>query len=432
MYRKFVSSFFCLILCCVALSAQAGPVKVLLITGGHDFDRQEFFEVFSLMPDVVYRHVVQPGANELFATGEAMNYDVVVLYDMWPNITDAQKAGYLEFLRAGKGIVATHHCAASYQDWPGYVDMIGGMYVLQPLKRHGKTLTASAYKHDVKVPVKVADKSHPITKGLSDFTILDETYDDTYIHPDAHVLLTTTEPTNAPHLAWTMDHAPGRAVYIQLGHDKHAFKDDNYRRLMSNAIAWADRGASDNGWVSLFDGKSLDGWKQINGTAKYSVKDGAIIGWTAEGSPNSFLCTARNYGDFALEFEVKVDSRLNSGVQVRSESKSDYQNGRVHGYQVEIAENGFSGYVYDEARRGKFLTENTDKEKAVKAFRGGEWNHYRIVCEGDSIKTWINGTPIEDLNDSMTKEGFIGLQVHSFKGDTPAWVQWKNIRIKEL
>ncbi|MDP8245105.1 MAG: DUF1080 domain-containing protein [Candidatus Hinthialibacter antarcticus] len=432
MVRNIVLSILSLMVCCFVLSTQAEPVKVLLITGGHEFDEKEFFEVFSLTPDIVYRHVAQPGANEMFASGEAMKYDVAVLYDMWPKITDAQKEGYLEFLRAGKGIVATHHCAASYPEWTGFVDLIGGMYVLQPIKRHGKTLAPSAYKHEVHVPVKIADKNHPITQGLSDFTIFDETYKDVYVHPDSHVLLTTDEPTSTPQLAWAIDHAPGRAAYIQLGHDKHAFQNESYRRLISNAIAWADHGASDNGWVSLFDGKTLDGWKQVNGTAKYSVKDQTIIGWTVEGSPNSFLCTTRNYGDFALEFEVKVDTRLNSGVQVRSESKSDYQNGRVHGYQVEIAVNGLPGYVYDEARRSKFINENTDRKKAMDAFHDGEWNHYRVVCKGDLIQTWINGVPLEHVNDSMTKEGFIGLQVHSFNGETPAWVQWKNIRIKEL
>ncbi len=432
MIRTIFLLLFAVCFMAASLAVQAEPVKVLIITGGHDFDRREFFEVFSLIPNITYRQVIQPSANEMFATGEAMQYDVAFLYDMWPKITDAQKEGYLEFLRAGKGVVAAHHSLASYQGWPGFVDMIGGMYVIKPLERHSKTLKASSYKHDVDVPVTIVDKTHPITQGLSDFTIHDETYDDTYLHPDAHVLMTTTEPTNAPHLAWTIDHSPGRVAYLQFGHDKKAFVDKNYRQMISNAITWADQGDSNKGWANLFDGKTLKGWKQINGTAKYSVKDGAIIGWTAPGSPNSFLCTTRNYGDFVLEFEVKVDKRLNSGVQVRSESKADYDNGRVHGYQVEIAENGFSGYVYDEARRRKFLTENTDKEKAVNAFRGGEWNHYRILCDGDSIKTWVNGTPIEDLTDSMTQEGFIGLQVHSFKGDPPAWVQWKNIRIKEL
>jgi len=184
-----------------------------------------------------------------------------------------------------------------------------------------------------------------------------------------------------------------------------------------------------DGWVSLFNGKNLDGWQQINGTAKYEVRDGTIVGTTAEGSPNSFLCTEKHYSDFELEFEVKVDPRLNSGVQFRSNSFKEYQNGRVHGYQVEIATNN-AGRIYDEARRARWLDENGNAEKARQAFKVDEWNAYRVVCVGDSIKTWVNGAPIANVVDSVTKKGFIGLQVHSFRGDTPAQVRWRNIRIK--
>lgn len=206
--------------------------------------------------------------------------------------------------------------------------------------------------------------------------------------------------------------------------------------LLAATLVSAQASETESGWVSLFDGESLEGWEQINGTATYEVKDGAIVGTTAEGSPNSFLCTTKDYGDFILEFEVMVDCRLNSGVQIRSQSKPDYRDGRVHGYQVEIEckgpdGGGEAGFIYDEARRGWLSQDREDPEKND-AFRDDEWNHYRIHCEGDRIRTWINGVPIEDLTDDMDAEGFIGLQVHSFGGDTPAWVKWKNIRIQEL
>jgi hypothetical protein len=198
------------------------------------------------------------------------------------------------------------------------------------------------------------------------------------------------------------------------------------------SFAWAEAEKAEDGWVSLFDGKTLAGWKQLNGKATYVVEDGCLVGTTAEGSRNSFLCSEKDYGDFELEFDVRVDSRLNSGVQIRSESKPDYRDGRVHGYQVEIAVNGNAGRVYDEARRGKFLDPDlTDAEKKG-AFKKDEWNHYRVVCQGDSIRTWVNGIQIVELNDGMTKKGFLGLQVHSFKGEPPARVWWKNLRLKEL
>ncbi|QDV34249.1 3-keto-disaccharide hydrolase [Tautonia plasticadhaerens] len=181
----------------------------------------------------------------------------------------------------------------------------------------------------------------------------------------------------------------------------------------------------------LFNGEDLSGWVQKNGTADYRVEDDCVVGTTAEGSPNSFLCTDRDYGDFLLMFQVKVDPRLNSGVQIRSLSTPDYRDGRVHGYQVEIDSDGDSGYVYDESRRGWLSTERTNQVERG-AFRPGEWNSYVVVCEGDHIRTFVNGYPVADLTDGMTAEGFIGLQVHSFDGESPAEVRWKNLFIKEL
>lgn len=190
--------------------------------------------------------------------------------------------------------------------------------------------------------------------------------------------------------------------------------------------------AQDGGWTSLFDGKSLDGWTQRNGTATYEVKDGAIVGTTVKGSPNSFLCSDRFYGDFELEFEVKLfDDRLNSGVQIRSHSFANHKKGRVHGYQVEISTNGHAGFVYDEARRG-WLSKDRDDPLRRAAFKNGEWNRYRVVCLGPAIRTWVNGVQIAHIVDDVSPSGFLGLQVHSVGGD-PKWqVAWRNLRIREL
>jgi hypothetical protein len=191
--------------------------------------------------------------------------------------------------------------------------------------------------------------------------------------------------------------------------------------------------AAEQGWVSLFNGKDLEGWEQINGLAKYEAKDGAIVGTSVPNSPNSFLCTKKHYSDFELEFEVKVDRELNSGVQIRSHSLKEYQKGRVHGYQVEIAIGGFSGGIYDEARRGKFLNAQGPTDEVRKLLKENEWNRYRVVCRGDSIQTWVNGVKVTDLKDNMTRSGFIGLQVHGVgKRADPLKVQWRNLRLLEL
>lgn len=192
--------------------------------------------------------------------------------------------------------------------------------------------------------------------------------------------------------------------------------------------------ASEGPWIDLFNGKDLEGWQQINGLAKYEVQDNAIVGTTAPNSPNSFLCTKNDFSDFELEFEVMVHPELNSGVQIRSLSKPDYQNNRVHGYQVEIAVGGFSGGIYDEARRGKFLNTNgKPTEEVRKLLKKDEWNKFRILCQGDHIQTWVNGTQVTDLRDDQTRSGFIGLQVHGVgKRTDPLQVRWRNIRLREL
>ena len=200
--------------------------------------------------------------------------------------------------------------------------------------------------------------------------------------------------------------------------------------------------AGDNGWISLFNGKTLDGWIQKNGTATYRVEDGAIIGQTTKGSPNSFLCTVKEYGDFELEFEVKlINNELNSGVQIRSQTKGTNNKkkpGRVNGPQVEIeasGENGAeAGYIYGEACGGWMTSK--DKLKPHKVFMDDKWNKYRVVAEGARIRTWINGEQIEDLtNEDKLKshpKGFIGLQVHGVGGRGPFEVTWRNLRIKVL
>lgn len=185
-------------------------------------------------------------------------------------------------------------------------------------------------------------------------------------------------------------------------------------------------------WESLFNGKNLNGWKKINGKAEYKIVDGTIVGISKLGTPNTFLATTKNYGDFILEFDFKVDDGLNSGVQFRSLSLKDYQKGRVHGYQFEIdpAKRAWSGGIYDEARRG-WLYPMTFNQPAQTAFKNNEWNKARIEAIGNSIRTWVNGIPCANVWDDMTLSGFIALQVHSIgsaeeEGKT---VSWRNIRI---
>lgn len=211
--------------------------------------------------------------------------------------------------------------------------------------------------------------------------------------------------------------------------------------------------AADN-WTALFDGKTLTGWTQRGGKAKYEIQDGVIVGTTVLDTPNSFLCTEKLYGNFILELDFKVDPKLNSGIQIRSESFDKEKSiehggktikvpaGRVHGYQCEIdmdpgRARWWTAGLYDEGRRawlnpgplggdGKAFT-----EQGGKISKPDGWNHVRIECRGDKLKTWLNGEPRAEITDSLTPRGFIALQVHSHK-EAGLQVHWKNIRIQDL
>lgn len=189
--------------------------------------------------------------------------------------------------------------------------------------------------------------------------------------------------------------------------------------------------AQDTQWESLFNGKNLKNWKKLNGDAEFKVQDGTIVGISKSGTPNTFLATKKYYGDFILEFEFKIESGLNSGVQFRSESLKEYQNGRVDGYQYEIdsSPRAWSGGIYDEARRA-WIYRLTANPPARKAFKSNEWNRGRIEAIGNSIRTWVNGIECANIIDDVTPSGFIALQVHEVgKNEDGKTVAWRNIRI---
>ena len=209
--------------------------------------------------------------------------------------------------------------------------------------------------------------------------------------------------------------------------------------------------AAQEKWISLFDGETLEGWTVHSGHAPYRVEDGAIVGQAIKNSPNTFLCTDREFSDFILEFEVLLeDDELNSGVQFRSQiapqelvfwfrnDQGKYQPNtipadRVYGYQVEISSGAGSGGVYDEARRAMMPWRPEEGSKESKAFRNKQWNTYRIECKGDSIRTIVNGVIVTDFRDALSLQGIIGLQVHDVgNNSTPYQVRWRNIRLLPL
>lgn len=211
-------------------------------------------------------------------------------------------------------------------------------------------------------------------------------------------------------------------------------------------------------WTDLFNGKDLNGWIKRGGEAAYSVEADSIVGTSKLNTDNTFLCTPRDYADFILEYEFKVDPKLNSGVQIRSQSFPEAKDfeaqgkkikipaNRVHGYQIEIdPEPGknrwWSAGIFEEAARGWLYPgaaggdAKAFSDQGRKIFKQGDWNKVRVEAIGDSIKTTLNGTPCADIKDSRVAAGFIGLQVHGIGKDQSkngTQVRWRNLRIQEI
>jgi hypothetical protein len=221
------------------------------------------------------------------------------------------------------------------------------------------------------------------------------------------------------------------------------------RLLLSCIAALSINAQAEDGWQEWFkDG--LGDAQVVSGAATYKVESGTLIGTTVDGSPNTFLMKGP-FKDFELQFEVKVDDQLNSGVQVRSHLAKDGDPvpegskgskplpvGRLFGPQCEIAVNGTAGDFYDEARRGTWWsiltkTEAVRTDEAKAAFKKGEWNHYRIVVQGDHYQSYVNGVKTADFTQPGDPEGNIGFQVHGIKkGEGPYSVRWKNVKFKTL
>ena len=213
--------------------------------------------------------------------------------------------------------------------------------------------------------------------------------------------------------------------------------------LLVNLVYLSPLRAQEGSWQSLFNGKDLEGWKELNGAHNWEVKDGMIVGRTVPGQPNGFLCTEQDFGDFVLELEVSVDTLMNnSGIQFRSQSYPEFKNGRVHGYQMEVdpKPQQWSGAIYEEgADRGWIYPPEKMSRKAKNAFKrddktGHQWNHYRIEAVGPIIRTWVNGVPVAQLVDDRYLTGFIGLQLHANNESDPQGsfsIRFQNIRIQK-
>ncbi len=223
----------------VCRAAETKPVRVLVTFGGHGFEQKEFFAMWDALPGVTYAKAEMPKDADLLKPGLEKQYDVIVMYDMAKGFTPEQRKAFAALLDVGIGLVATHHNLGAHPDWPGFARIIGGKYLFAPETIDGKQLDSSTYADDQELKITVADKQHPITKDLADFTIHDEAYGNFYVAPDSHVLLTTDHPKCGREIAWTRQTGNSRVCYLMFGHDHKSWDNPNYRELLGRAIHWA-------------------------------------------------------------------------------------------------------------------------------------------------------------------------------------------------
>jgi type 1 glutamine amidotransferase len=231
----FLISFFNL----TATNPPEKPIRILVITGGHEYNVGKFNEMLaSLGENITYQVSELPAAYEMFLPENRSKYDVLVFYHMWQEITDEQAKVFADCIREGKPLVALHHSICAFDDWPEYSNILGGKYFHKPTTVNGKEYPASSYKHDMHYYVDIADPNHPVTKGLKNFEIFDETYKGYYVENDVIPLLTTQEPSSTSIIGWTKIYGKARVVTLQSGHDFPTFENPNFRKLLKQSIEW--------------------------------------------------------------------------------------------------------------------------------------------------------------------------------------------------
>jgi len=224
-----------IILLFLNINVSASKLKILIVTGGHDFDRESFFQMFDSFNNMTYTELIHPEAKIQLGTVDLASFDAVVFYDMPKTITDGEKKSYYKLLSAGKGLLFLHHAICAYQDWPEFKSIVGGKYYE---KKKDDKFGASSYQHDVDFNVQIVNKSHPVTRRMKEFVLKDEVYGNLEVLSEIDPLLSTDHPKSNILIGWTLKKENSKIVYIQPGHDKYSYNDPNYRQLIRQAVSY--------------------------------------------------------------------------------------------------------------------------------------------------------------------------------------------------
>ena len=233
----------CFIFSLSAADKAASQIRILVITGNHGYKVEPFNQMLASLGDnITYQVAELPGAFDMFLPENRSKYDVLVFYHMWQKITPEQEKVFAETIKNGKPLVALHHSICAFDNWPEYFNIIGGKYFHSPTTVKGKEYQPCSYIHDVHFNVKVVDPKNPVTKGVKDFEIFDETYKGYYVEDGVTPLLTTDETSSTHIIGWTKKYGKARVVTLQSGHDVPTFENPNFRTLLKQAIVWAYSG----------------------------------------------------------------------------------------------------------------------------------------------------------------------------------------------
>lgn len=236
--------FFCFVTSVTFCDAPyAKPIRILVITGGHDYKVEQFNQMLAgLGENITYQIAKFPGAYDMFLPENRSKYDVLVFYHMWQIITEEQAKAFADCISQGKPLVALHHSICAYDDWPEYWNIIGGKYFHKVTSFKGKLYQPCSYIHDLHFNVKVASSGNPVTKDVKDFEIFDETYKGYYVDEGVTPLLTTDEPSSTPVIGWTKTYGKSRVVVLQSGHDVPTFENPSFRKLLKQSIEYVYAG----------------------------------------------------------------------------------------------------------------------------------------------------------------------------------------------
>ena len=221
-------------------------MRILIVTGGHGFEREPFFDMFRSIPEADFEASEYPAAEQRFEPEPAAAYDVFVFFDFHRRMSDRAKRALLARLREGKPALFLHHALYNHADWPEYRNIVGGFWSPDAFTVDGATHGPSTYRVDVPFRVRILDPDHPVTQGVTDFDLCDEVYGRFWVHPDVTPLLGTDHPASANVIGWAHRYGPAPIVYLQPGDAPDAYRNPSYRQLVRQALEHLARSARRN------------------------------------------------------------------------------------------------------------------------------------------------------------------------------------------